>query len=583
MPTYIDSLPDLIDWVNDGNEGKLTDNISIPSGTTGFPLTLVSGSILDGDGYSIIIGISNPLFKPPDPTIPLQTHTIQIKNLKVIVNNSTMTNGVLIGDIGISGSQGITVNMTITNCAVTGSFSLGNSYGGIVGMIKSGQNHNITISGCYCTGSIGTNGGGIIGQNNSTADNNSKVNISHCYSTGNIGEGGGGIAGSCFGRKVRIGNIIENCYSLGNITGVQSGGIVGRDAGIGEGGIELLSNCYSFGQITDTTSSRGSGILGTDSRNVTLRNCYARGTTSTDAGNGNFYGTLDTPNPSITTSNNQAAATAGTWNAALGSSSSSDGLYNPSSAVWTNSVNFSGGFGLIRFQGTPWDTTYYSDNNDNAQFIISGSDGDPHITTLNGIRYNLMSKGVFNLFDNNNNDARLVINADTIVPEHPIWQDKEYINNLFISYKGKRVTIKPGFRGRNAEILDIDEDFENKPQISLTNTNYKLSYDHKMFCSQCKYRTRDKKLMSRHRRNSGHTVLQGIRNSINLSIQDEYNKYNIVISNVNEDNFHPANITLKLQDKRHYDKYSGAITKEHTEYGCDIEHLHYIKEITDNK
>ena len=73
--------------------------------------------------------------------------------------------------------------------------------------------------------------------------------------------------------------------------------------------------------------------------------------------------------------------------------------------------------------------------------------------------------------------------------------------------------------------------------------------------------------------------MPSVRNSINITIQDEYNKYNIMISNVNRDNFHPSSVTLKLQDKRHYDTYSGAVTKAHNEYDCDIEHLHYVKDL----
>jgi hypothetical protein len=235
---------------------------------------------------------------------------------------------------------------------------------------------------------------------------------------------------------------------------------------------------------------------------------------------------------------------------------------------------------LTRFEAAPWDTAEYTSNSSEAQFLQSGGGGDPHITTLDGVRYDLLSKGVFNLFDNNINGARLVINGDTIVPDHPIWSDKEYINNLFISYKGKNITVKPGFRGRNAEILDIDEDFENDPHVTITsNVNEPLNADHKLFCNECKYRTRDRKLMCRHRRKAFHSVLPSLRNSINVTIQDEYNVYNIMISNVNRDNFHPSSVTLKLQDKRHYDTYSGAVTKAHDEYDCDIEHLHYVKEL----
>ena len=52
-----------------------------------------------------------------------------------------------------------------------------------------------------------------------------------------------------------------------------------------------------------------------------------------------------------------------------------------------------------------------------------------------------------------------------------------------------------------------------------------------------------------------------------------------MIPNVSSSNFHLSSVTLKLQDKIHYDTYSGAVTKVHNEYDCDIEHLHYVKDL----
>ena len=555
----ISSIEELNSW-NGTTNAILTNNIIISSGT--WPKTL-GNTTFDGDGYTLTIpsGFTSTLFSPTSSV------SCTVKDLEVTISDGlTMSSGVLFGSITVSYA-----NITVQDCAINGSFTLGPKYGGIIGKIYSVQNTIITITGCYCTGIISSFGGGIIGETNIDLSGDNTISILNCYSTGsNNGLGSGGIVGGSFAEIDSGSQTITNCYSTGNMTQSDSygGGIVGTSSHYA-----TITNCYSTGTRVDNTIGFIIGWI-SNSNSASIINCYAlNATTPTQLHSVGAIGGV----PTIT--NCQVAITAGTWNADLGTSSSDTGLYNTGSVPWINTSPFSSStpFGLTRFRTSPWNT-YYDSFQDSAQFLSSGSSGDPHINTLDGKRYDLLSKGVFNLFDNNISDARLVINADTIYQDHPIWNDKEYINNLFIHYKGKGITIKPGFRGRNAEILDIDEDFESDPQITINKSEDKLSQDHKMFCSQCKYRTRDHKLMHRHRRNNNHSVLSCVRNSINITINDEYNQYNINISNVNKDNFHPASVTLKLVDKTHYDTYSGAIIKEHPDYGCDIEHLHYIQD-----
>ena len=564
----IGSSSEFANWDGAGTATLIAD---IDVSTSGSPKALLNSSIFNGNGYKITITSgSNCLFSVPNTS---DTETFNIRNLEVTVSNGLTMNGVILSTITNTNK-----NITVENCAINGTFTLDVGFGGVVANLDYTVNAlTLTITGCYCTGSIQSGGGGgILGETSaSIVANNNTISISNCYSTGSILFYSGGIVGRDFGINSSVDNShnVTNCYSTGPIDD-EGGGIVGENSDRVN-----ITNCYSAGQIGIGDTIRGA-ILATTIRGTpsTLKiiNCYALYATATNQLY--YYGAGNVP----TVEKCQVASPespAGTWNANLGSSSSDTGLYNTSDSPWINTGTFSSlPFGLKTFRNSPWDTTYDS-YQDSAQFLASGSSGDPHITTLDGKRYDLLSKGVFNLFDNNISDARLVINADTIYPDHPIWHEKEYINNLFINYKGKRITIKPGFRGKLTEILDIDDDFENDPHITLTKSKDTLSCNHKMFCGECKYRTRDHKLMHRHRRNNNHSVLSGIRNSINITIKDEYNQYNIKISNVNKDNFHPASVTLKLVDKTQYDIYSGAIIKEHEDYGCDIEHLHYISGI----
>jgi hypothetical protein len=565
----IANVTQLKTWASTGGTGTLTANITITA-SPDYPLNMVNGCILDGNGYKITIpsGETDALFKVG------ANSTVTVKDLEVEVLATTMTTGVLFAAIATN-----SVNITVTDCAITGTgtFTMSTNKAGIVAGIDSGvQNYTVSITGCYCTGNIGIDGGGIFGINSSTQTSGNVV-IDKCYSLGIIGAGGGGIAGRGFGNAASSNKaIIRRCYSLGAIANT-SGGICGSNCGVNSGNV-LISNCYSIGTIT----SAGAGIIGVSGGNgCTIQNCYARRATATGKGAGQIAGN-SSGNPSILSCEVGGSSSA-SWGATLGTSLLDD-QGSPNTDIWLSAGSFSTGFGLTRFKLSPWDGTTYANQASQPDFTSAGGGGDPHITTINNETYYLITKGTFNLFDNNNEDARLVINADVFIPEYPIWNDKEYINNIYINYKGDCVIINAGFRGKLTEIINIDDEFNFKENSNITINEFDLELcnDHKMFCSECKYRTRNINYLNRHKINTNHNVLKNIRNKINVIISDEYNNYNITISNVNSNNFNPSNISIKIKDKTKCNKYSGAIIKKHENYECDIENLKYIKLISNN-
>lgn len=127
------------------------------------------------------------------------------------------------------------VSSTIKNCYNTGKIVGSGSTGGIVagGFVDSIENS-------YNKGEVtgGTVGGIASGHNNQS------TTIKSCYNEGEIS---GGTVGGILGNN---GEIIENCYNLGNVkhsndSGVYTGGIVGKES-------KEINNCFNKGNISGT-------------------------------------------------------------------------------------------------------------------------------------------------------------------------------------------------------------------------------------------------------------------------------------------------------------------------------------------
>lgn len=560
--TSISSKTDLETWAtaSDGTVGTITADFNVSGGA--IQITN-NGGVLAGAGYTITFtgGKLTPLF-----TVAAST-TTTIQQFKV-VTDGTFSDGIIVGTINAAN-----VTVGVDNCAVVsagGTLEIDGTSGAIVSQIANVSGYTVNITGCYTTAAIIGNGaGGIIGRSISTSAG--AVAIKLCYTTGAISAGAGGIAGDAFGRaSTNSANaLIDSCYSTGAIAATGSG-IVADVVGFSSGNV-LIDNCYSSGSMDNLAH----GIAGSISGTVDITNCVAINAGSTGTGAPRpFY---DSGSPTIT------RCLAGSI-AISQDGSSVNGLKEEGGAdpadTWDTSGSFSSAYGLNRFNNTPWDTAEYTQSTDPAEFLAGGGGGgDPHITTMDNKKYDLITKGVFNMFDNNIKGARLVVNADVFVPDHPIWSDKEYINNVLISYKGKKIMASPGFRGRKAQIISMDEEFENDDSITITERDERMKDNHKMFCGECKYRNRDYSLFRRHRRNSTHNLLKSVRNSITISITDEHNVYNIKLTNVNSDNFDPAHVSFKIHDRSAYKSYTGCVSQLHENYGCDVESLEYIREI----
>lgn len=197
-------------------------------------------------------------------------------------NNKTISISGLTGFKGLFTSSASTEDETVTikNLGILGGTTDING----AFIVRSHQKY-FTVDRCYATGAIsaGTGGAGSGGIAGSASGKNGKCTISRCYTTGEIsGEDAGGIVADYAGEDNGE-CIVINCYSLGIISGDESGGICGGFAsGNGTNGTCTITNCYSIGSATGTNAG---GICGrkeaTASGIVTVTNCYSNPTRTT--------------------------------------------------------------------------------------------------------------------------------------------------------------------------------------------------------------------------------------------------------------------------------------------------------------
>ena len=328
-----------------------TEALTMSSNTGG-----ASGYFLAGSEYITFDGSSN--------TITIDTITLYpgfIENgtstangyANVVVQNFTTTisgaSTLLTGGGWLCQSYfgaGVSGN-TITGCTNSspGVISATDA-GGIAGSnVGSGSGAVLTITNCANAAAISsgaTSAGGIIGSQ--AGSTSGLVTITKCFSTGDItGQQAGGIAGSSFATNTSQNCIIGQCYSTGNIGGTNAGGITGSNIGYSSSvsytGLVDISNCYSLGTIATTTGGICGGLSGvTYSTSATIRitNSYSSGALS-GTGAGLVAVSLTTPNITLTTPNTYVAA--GSWtdasaNASLAGTPTNLNTSNPGS-TWT--------------------------------------------------------------------------------------------------------------------------------------------------------------------------------------------------------------------------------------------------------
>lgn len=551
--TTITTQSDLVTWASTGGTGTLINDITLSGGT--FPLSLADNCVLDGGRFTITVEstLDDGLFE-----INTNNYTATISNLIIDADAIDKSNNIMF-NYPTSSISGITIN--ITNCGIIGDFIMRNNGGPYIGNTNLSSTSTYNITGCFSTATLSTGwAGGIIGHSGGSGSDT--MIISNCYHTGVIsGSSCGGITARSFGNtNTTPGNaIIQNCYSTGIISGSNSGGITGTGAGSNLGYV-TISNCYSFGDITGTDAG---GIYGENIRgdNVTIANCYAKHATGEGPGT-NTFGTTEFTHPTVTNSGYGS----GSWTASLGTDLLDNG-------TWTNASGFASGFGLVTFTTSPWDSVSYTSNNSTAAYaeIVAEGSGDPHITTMHGISYNLISNKYFRLFDNDDPTDKLTINCSLVASKHPIWKGKEYIDEILITYKGKECLLKPGFRGEYAKIIS-----NNIDSAVVQSSTLPTRADCKKFCGDCKYRTRNNNLLMRHRRAHKHNLLLVIRNEITINIKTKNDEFDVIVSNVNDDNFEPSKITIKPKTNKNINRYKGASITQSQPYAHDIPLLTHI-------
>lgn len=276
----------------------------------------------------------------------------------------------------------------IINCYSTGEI-LGQYSGGIVGSSAASNGGNLTIIGCSSSGIIsGEQSGGIVGYNSGV--NGGTVNIQSCWSTGLISitvSGDGGCGGIVGSNSYNT--TVTNCYSTGAISGNNAGGIVGANPGnTGVSAIPIvIDNCYSFGNITGGNSG---GICGSLNSNNTVQitNCYSVGNIVSDVELGIFAGAICGVN---------LGGSATITNCyAVGTVTESIGYIiagNPNITIDTSPVFV---YDCYSEAGSPGGTAgIWSDSHANTVLTDTPSGGYPSTWTTNGqnIPYNLFNMG----------------------------------------------------------------------------------------------------------------------------------------------------------------------------------------------
>ena len=180
---------------------------------------------------------------------------------RALVKNITLVNSYFLGGMHtagiVGGNQGVITgcvnNATIENDA--------NICGGIVGYNEG------TVELCVNTGTITSSGsysGGVVGYNEGT--------VELCGNTGAVkcsGEKGGGIAGSNY-------SVLRNCWNTASVKVEDDlvGGIVGYHYSNESEKRALVENCWSIGDVSNGDGKNIGGVAGL-SDNADHVNCYS--------------------------------------------------------------------------------------------------------------------------------------------------------------------------------------------------------------------------------------------------------------------------------------------------------------------
>ena len=209
-----------------------------------------------------------------------------------------------------------------------------------------------------------------------------------------------------------------------------------------------------------------------------------------------------------------------------------------------------------------------------------GIKGENYIYTFGNQIYKHKKIGYYRLFDNNNKRDHIYINCkfDT---NYYNRNNKKLITHLLIVKNNKKLLITLGKRGERVEILS------NNTDITIKETNNICDKLSKNYCTYCNYscsqnkikeHTNDKHTIDKHTNdkqtnekhtNDKHNFRNQIHNELNLSFEDTQQKYNIILSNINNYNLKQCEIKFNIDNLSilNLNTYSGLlINKKYSSY-----------------
>ena len=342
---------------------------------------------------------------------------------------------------------------TITDCYNTGAIS-GSDAGGICGSSAGQDSGSATISNCYNIGAINSPyAGGICGS--STPVGNGTATISNCYNTGAIsGSYAGGVTGQAFGYNTNNLCSITDCYNIGAISGLNAGGICGAevgynyDAGTGVTYTPdiLIENCYSLGDISTTCG----GILGgtdgntyTNTPTVNITNCYTSYTSVTDTGS--EYISNNLPIKASITLTSVYSQTIASWS----DTSAKLSLTGSPTSIYSNNP------------GTTWATVL-----DGSPYLLSAFNSQiysPNMYTNPDGNYTsnpgLFTPGNYQLLNVNNSEtpSTITINASTgalTFGSSKFSHNSEWVEQVFVSNPS---SLAPYYYGYNFNLFTLNQ------------------------------------------------------------------------------------------------------------------------------
>jgi hypothetical protein len=129
--------------------------------------------------------------------------------------------------------------------------------------------------------------------------------------------------------------------------------------------------------------------------------------------------------------------------------------------------------------------------------------------------------------------------------------------------------IDPGFRGQKAKIIKNDGiEYEDKEtplnKIAL------------IYCFDCRFKTESDYRRKNHAK-CGHTIPANVRNQITIPLRTDTGDFIFIVTNVNEYNLQPVNITLQHDTKNNVN-YKGYIV--HKKYSLQqLEDIYDVKQL----